>query len=377
MSYESLSQQKLQLDKLCEDHFKYNFKQNKLKEIMERSAKRSLVILKWKKMANTIKEKLLRTQRVICQSAKEEQNHSKLQSKLRTLNNLYSLLKLTKKYNLRDRSKAESSKDKVPTFLGSEKQKQSSRNPKLGQKDDDDIEQRNQSIGNVMHSDTTSIEGGDDDNKDSNDNCNANSYFEFPLRHFEYSQKQRRTDSKTNFKQICERTPQPNDESNTECTSSKIIANFPNNADDHRLKAEQRKSNVEEDWTNSREATEVSYKDQNIGPIIIRRDIGTTTSNDKPKSYKHAKRKQKRHQSDVSTESECSSNQKIDTNIPDQRKTQKKHSHISNNQDNKTYILLTGNNRQIISRPYAEETNRQQKTTVVTHRKQRMKATII
>ena len=49
MSYESLSQQKLQLDKLSDDLFKYNLTQNELKEIMEKSAERSLVILKWKK----------------------------------------------------------------------------------------------------------------------------------------------------------------------------------------------------------------------------------------------------------------------------------------------------------------------------------------
>ena len=49
LPYESLSQQKMQLDKLCDDLFKYNITQNELKEIMERSAERSLVILKWKK----------------------------------------------------------------------------------------------------------------------------------------------------------------------------------------------------------------------------------------------------------------------------------------------------------------------------------------
>ena len=38
LSYESLSQQKLQLDKLCDDLFKFNLTQNELKEIMERSA---------------------------------------------------------------------------------------------------------------------------------------------------------------------------------------------------------------------------------------------------------------------------------------------------------------------------------------------------
>ena len=103
-----------------------------------------------------------------------------------------------------------------------------------------------------------------------------------------------------------------------------MIASFPNNNGDHHIRAEQGKSNDDEDSTKSREAIEVNYKEQNIGPITIRRDVGTTTSNDKPKSYKHAKRKQKIHQSDVSTESDCSSNQIIDTNIPDQRKTLKK-----------------------------------------------------
>ena len=41
--------QKLQLDKLCDELFKYSLEQNELKEIMERSAERSLLILKWKK----------------------------------------------------------------------------------------------------------------------------------------------------------------------------------------------------------------------------------------------------------------------------------------------------------------------------------------
>ena len=49
LSNESLSQQKLQLDKLFDDLFEYNLTQNELKEIMERSVERSLVILKWKK----------------------------------------------------------------------------------------------------------------------------------------------------------------------------------------------------------------------------------------------------------------------------------------------------------------------------------------
>ena len=96
-----------------------------------------------------------------------------------------------------------------------------------------------------------------------------------------------------------------------------MIASFPNNNVDHHIRAEQGKSNGDEDSTKSREAIEVNYKEPNIGPITIRRDVDTTTSNDKPKSYKYAKRKQKIHQSDVRTESDCSSDQTFDTNIPD------------------------------------------------------------
>ena len=75
LSYESLSQQKRQLDKPSDDLFKYNLTQNELKEIMEKSAERSLVILKWKKIAKTIQEKLLQTPTAICQSAKEKHKH--------------------------------------------------------------------------------------------------------------------------------------------------------------------------------------------------------------------------------------------------------------------------------------------------------------
>ena len=83
LSYESLSLQKLQLDKLCDDLFKYNLIQNDLKEILERSAERILVILKWKKYGKDIwQENLLRTPTVLCLSAKEEQNHSKLAVKI-------------------------------------------------------------------------------------------------------------------------------------------------------------------------------------------------------------------------------------------------------------------------------------------------------
>ena len=84
-----------------------------------------------------------------------------------------------------------------------------------------------------------------------------------------------------------------------------MIATFPNKNGDHHIRAEQRKSNGDEDWIKSRDAIEVRYKEQNIEPITIRRDVGT--SNDTPRSYKHAKRKQKRNQLDVSTES-CTNN---------------------------------------------------------------------
>ena len=178
-------------------------------------------------------------------------------------------------------------------------------------------------MGNAIHSDTTSMGEGDADNKNSDDKFNPNSSIEFPLRQFEYIQKQRRTDPTINFTQICERRLQLDVESNTECTSSNMIASFPNNNGDHRMRAEQRKSNDDENWTKLQGNIEVSYKEQSIGPNTIRRDVGTTTSNDKPKSYKHAKRKQK-NQSDASTEYDCSSNQTFDTNIPDQRKTQKR-----------------------------------------------------
>ena len=89
--------------------------------------------------------------------------------------------------NLRDRSKAESSKDKVPTLTDLEKRQKSSRNLKHGQKDEDDREQSNQLTGNAINSDTTSLVEGNADNKDSNDKYNPNSYIEFPLRNIGYS----------------------------------------------------------------------------------------------------------------------------------------------------------------------------------------------
>ena len=295
---------------------------------MEKSADQSLVILKWKKyrkhhsreVTTDSDSHLPERQR----RAQTQQSNSQNDEPSTTRKPYYN--RRQKTYNLRNKSKAESTTDKVRTLPASEKQ-QSSRNPQHGQKDDDDIEQSNQLIRNAINSDTTSMGGGDTtsmaDSKDSNEKYNPNSY-EFPLRHFAYSQKQGRTNPKTNFTQISERTLQLNDESNTECTSSKMIASFPNNNGDHHIRAEQEKSNGDEDSTKSREAIEINYKEQNIGPITRRRDVGTTTSNDKPKSYKHAKGKQKIHQSDVITKSDCSSNQTFDTNIPDQRKTLKK-----------------------------------------------------
>ena len=279
MSYESLSQQKLQLDKLSDDLFKYNLTQNELKEIMEKPAERSLVILKWKKYRkdhsreiNTDSDSHLPERQ---RRAQPQQNNSQNDEPSTTHKPYYN--RQQKTYNLRNKSKAESSTDKKTTLAASEKQQQSSRNPQHGQKDDDDIEQSNQLIGNNMNSDTTSMA----DNKYSNDKYNQNPYIKFPLRHFGYSQKQRRTNPKTNFTQIRERTLQLNDET-TECTSSKTIASFPNNNGDHHIRAEQGTSNGDEDSAKSRETIEVNYKEQNIGSITIRRDVGTTTSN-KPK----------------------------------------------------------------------------------------------
>ena len=49
LSSESLSQQKLQTDKLRDKFLTYKLTQKELNETMERSAESSLVILKWKK----------------------------------------------------------------------------------------------------------------------------------------------------------------------------------------------------------------------------------------------------------------------------------------------------------------------------------------
>ena len=82
LSYESLSQQKLQLDKLSDDLLKYNLTQNEMKEIMEKSAERSLVILKWKKYSEDHSREVIQTPTAIFQSAKEEHNHSKITVKM-------------------------------------------------------------------------------------------------------------------------------------------------------------------------------------------------------------------------------------------------------------------------------------------------------
>ena len=190
LSYESLSQQKLQLDKLSDDLFKYNLTQTELKEIMKKSAERSLVILKWKKYSKDHSREVTtdsdshfpeRQRR-----AQPQQNNSQNDEPSTTRKPYYN--RQQKTYSLRNKSKAESSTDKAPTLPASEKQQQNSRNPQHGQKDDDDIKQSNQLIGNAINSDTTSMGGGDTtsmaDNKDSNDKYNPNSYIEFPLRHF-------------------------------------------------------------------------------------------------------------------------------------------------------------------------------------------------
>ena len=196
LSYESLSQQKLQLDKFSDYLFKYNLTQNELKEIMEKSADRSLVILKWKKFCTDHSREvttdsdshLPEHQR----RAQPQQNNSQNDEPSTTHKSYYN--RQQKTYNLRNKSKAESSTDKVTTLPASEKQQQSSRNPQRGQKDDNNIEQITQLIGNAINSDTTSMGGGDTtsmaDNKDSNDKYNPNFCIEFPLRHFGYRQKQ-------------------------------------------------------------------------------------------------------------------------------------------------------------------------------------------
>ena len=152
-------------------------------------------------MAKTIQEKVLQTPTVIRKRIIEEHSHSKLTVKMRTINNPQTFLQSTKTYNLRDRYKAESRTDKRASLSDSEKQQQSNRHLQHGQKDDDDndIGQSNQLIGNAIHSDTTSMGGGDADNKDGNDKYNPNSYIEFPLRHIECRQKQRRAFPNTNF----------------------------------------------------------------------------------------------------------------------------------------------------------------------------------
>ena len=133
LSYESLSQQKLQLDKLSDDLFKYNLAQNELKEIMEKSAERSLVILKWKKypkghsreVTTDSDSHLPERQR----RAQPQQNNSQNDEPSTNHKSYYNRQQNT--YNLRNKSKAESSTEKVTTLPASEKQQQSSRNPQM------------------------------------------------------------------------------------------------------------------------------------------------------------------------------------------------------------------------------------------------------
>ena len=136
LSYESLSQQKLELEKLCDELFKYNLTQNELKEIMEKSAERSLVILKWKKYRKDhsrevttdsdshLPERQRRTQ--------PQQNKSQNDEPSTTHKPYYN--RQQKTYNLRNKSKAESSTDKITTLAASEKQQQSNRNPNMDRK---------------------------------------------------------------------------------------------------------------------------------------------------------------------------------------------------------------------------------------------------
>ena len=82
MSYESLFQQKLQLGELCDNLSKYNLTQNELKEKMERSAERSLVILKWKKYGKDHSREIATDSDSRLSEPKGEQNHIKLSVKI-------------------------------------------------------------------------------------------------------------------------------------------------------------------------------------------------------------------------------------------------------------------------------------------------------
>ena len=130
LPYESFSLQKLQLYKLCDDLYKYNLTQNELKKIMERSAERSLLILKWKKYG---KEHSREVTTDSGSHTPERQGRAQPQQNNSQNDELYKTHKLyynrQQKHNLRDRSKSESSKDKVPTLSDSEKRKQRSKNP--------------------------------------------------------------------------------------------------------------------------------------------------------------------------------------------------------------------------------------------------------
>ena len=130
LSYESLSQQKLQLDKLCDDLFKYNLTQIELKEILERSAEWSLVILKWKKYCKDhSREVTTDSDSHLPERQRRAQPHQRKIQKDEP-----STSHKPKTYSLRNKSKAESSTDKVPTLPALEKQQQSSRNLQHGKK---------------------------------------------------------------------------------------------------------------------------------------------------------------------------------------------------------------------------------------------------
>ena len=118
LSYESRSQQKLQLDKLCDDFFKYQLTQNELKEIMERPAERSLVILKWKKYGKDHSRVATDSDGHLSEHQKraQPQQTSSQNCEPSTAHKLSYPLTFDQKHNLIDRSKAESSKKRYLPF---------------------------------------------------------------------------------------------------------------------------------------------------------------------------------------------------------------------------------------------------------------------
>ena len=89
-------------------------------------------------MAKTFQEKLLQTVTFNCQAPKRSSTHSKLTVKITKPQQHIKPHTIGKKtYNLRDRSKAEGSTDKVPTLSDSEKQQRNSKNTQHGRKNDD------------------------------------------------------------------------------------------------------------------------------------------------------------------------------------------------------------------------------------------------